>query len=115
MKCRFCNSKQTRVTATEHLGNETWRYCRCLDCDKRFKTIEMYALKKRGAKPGGFIHVNHVKKGEANASAVLLEENVRKIRELAKENVIYNDIAKQFGIHPSTVYRIVKRKLWAHV
>jgi DNA invertase Pin-like site-specific DNA recombinase len=75
----------------------------------------MYALKKRGAKPGGFIHVNHVKKGEANGSSVLLEQNVRKIRELAEQNVIYKDIAKQFGIHPSTVYRIIKRKIWSHV
>ena len=115
MKCRFCNSKQTRVTATEHQGNDTWRYCRCLDCGQRFKTIEMYVLKKRGAKPGGSIHVNHVKKGEANGSSVLLEENVKKIRELAEQNVIYKDIAKQFGIHPQTVYRIVKRKMWNHV
>jgi len=115
MKCRFCNSKQTRVTVTEHQGDDTWRYCRCLDCNKRFKTIETYVLKKRGAKPGSSVHVNHIKKGETNGSSVLLETNVKKIRELAEQNVTYKNIAEQFGIHQSTVYRIIKRKLWAHV
>jgi len=115
MKCRSCNSSETRVTATEKKPNETWRYCRCLKCGTRYKTLEVYVLRKRGAKPGAAIHVNHVKKGEENGSSVLLEKNIVEIRELAKENVKYKDIATKFGIHPQTVYRIVKRKMWSHV
>lgn len=115
MRCRMCRSFKTRVTATESKADETWRYCRCLDCGTKYKTIEVYVLKKNGAKPGAMLHVNHIKRGEDNGSSVLLEANVKQIRELAEQNVTYIDIATKFGIHPQTVYRIVKRKLWSHV
>lgn len=115
MNCRHCNSSNTRVTVTESHGNETWRYCRCLDCNSRFKTVETYAIKKRGSIPGVKQHVNCRKKGEANGSSVLTEDNVRSIRQLAENNVTYVNIAEKFGIHKDTVYRIVKRKMWSHV
>ena len=115
MKCRQCNSISTRVTATSHKGNETWRYCRCLDCNARFKTIETYAIKKRGSVPGVKQHVNCLRQGLNNGSSILTKTNVLEIRRLAATNHTYVSIAKVFGIHKSTVYRIVKRKLWAHV
>jgi DNA invertase Pin-like site-specific DNA recombinase len=86
-----------------------------LDCEARYKTIETYAIKKRGAPPGTPVHPNQRKKGITNTHAVLTEDNVRLIRDLAEDNVTYDTIAKQFGIHKATVYRIVKRKLWSHV
>jgi hypothetical protein len=115
MKCRQCNSTNTRATCTQHKGNETWRYCRCLDCNARYKTIETYAISKRGAIPGIRQHVNCRVKGEQVGTAVLTEANVLEIRRLAFENEKYMSIAKRFGIHKDTVYRIVKRKLWSHV
>jgi hypothetical protein len=115
MKCRKCNSKNTRVIVTEHQGNETWRYCRCLDCNTKYKTIETYAVKKRGSIPGKPQHVNCIKRGEEVGSSVLTEMNVKQIRQLALDNVKYDVIAHKFGIHKSTVYRIIKRKLWSHV
>lgn len=115
MKCRQCNSTQTRTTVTEHRGNETWRYCRCLDCGARFKTIETYANPKPGPVPGTKVHVNTIKRGEQNGWSVLTEQNVSTIRCLAMDGVKYSDIAERFGIHESTVYRIVKRKTWTHV
>jgi transcriptional regulator NrdR family protein len=115
MKCRKCNSKNTRVTVTEHYANETRRYCRCLDCKAHYKTIEKYALPKRGSLPGVKQHPNCRLKGEQVGTAVLTELNILEIRRLASVNKTYVDIAKQFGIHKNTVYRIVKRKLWAHV
>jgi IS30 family transposase len=45
----------------------------------------------------------------------LTEQNIKDIKLLASQNVTYKEISKRFGIHPSTVYRIVKRKMWAHV
>jgi transcriptional regulator NrdR family protein len=115
MKCRYCKSTETRTTVTEHHDNETWRYCRCLKCDARFKTIETYAIKKRGAKPNTIIHPNQIKRGEYNPSSVLTEDNIKLIRDLASQNKTYKWIAKKFGISLSTVYRIVNRKLWSHV
>jgi len=115
MNCRKCNSKDTRVTVTEHHGNETWRYCRCLKCGTNFKTIETYAIKKRGSIPGVPQHSNCTKRGEECGLSVLTEENVRSIRLLAEMNMTYKAIADKYGIHHSTVYRIVKRKQWSHV
>ena len=115
MRCRNCNSKNTRVTCTEHEGHQTIRYCRCLDCLTKYKTIETYAQPKRGSPPGYKPHPNQIKRGEDSHSAVLTEENVRQIRTLAENNTTYVAIAKQFGIHKGTVYRIVKRKRWKHI
>jgi DNA invertase Pin-like site-specific DNA recombinase len=115
MKCRQCNSKNTRVTVTEHYGNETRRYCRCLDCKSRYKTIEQYAVPKRGSLPGVKQHSNCRLKGEQVGTSVLTELNVLEIRKLASFNKTYANIAKQFGIHKDTVYKIVKRKRWSHV
>lgn len=115
MKCRHCNSINTRVTVTEHQGNETWRYCRCLDCKSKFKTIETYAVKKRGSIPGVPQNENCIRRGEDNGSSVLTTTNIQTIRQLAEDKVTYVEIAEKFGIHKGTVYRIVKRKMWKHV
>jgi len=115
MRCRSCNSKNTRVTCTEHHGHRTVRYCRCLDCSTRYRTVETYEQPKRGPAPGYVPHPNHIKRGEDVHTSVLTEDNVRQIRSLAKDNVTYVVIAQQFGIHKDTVYRIVKRKSWTHI
>jgi transposase-like protein len=115
MPCRSCGSTHTRVTATERHGPDAWRYCRCLDCGSHYKTIESYAIQKRGAKPGTPAHPNQRKRGGDNPSAVLTEADVLRLKQLAKANVTYAAIAEEFGIHKDTVYRIVKRKRWSHL
>jgi hypothetical protein len=115
MKCRHCNSINTRVTATEHHGNESWRYCRCLDCKAHYKTIETYAVLKCGSMPRVKQHPNCYVKGEQVGTAVLTEANILEIRRLAFNNQTYVQIAKRFGIHKDTVYKIIKRKSWTHV
>jgi transposase-like protein len=115
MNCRYCNSTNTRVTVTRQHPNETKRYCRCLDCEARYKTVETYAVLKRGALPGIRQHANCHVKGEQVGTAVLTEANVLEIRRLASDNQTYVQIAKRFGIHKDTVYRIIKRKSWTHV
>lgn len=46
----------------------------------------------------------------------LSQEDVRKIRELGKdENESYSSIAKKFGASPSVVGAIINRKIWKHV
>jgi hypothetical protein len=115
MNCRHCNSTQTRVTVTQHQGNQTHRYCRCLDCEARFKTIETYAIPKRGSVPGVKQHENCRVKGEKVGTSVLTEENVLEIRRLATASQTYAEISKRFGVHKDTVYRIVKRRRWSHI
>jgi DNA invertase Pin-like site-specific DNA recombinase len=54
-------------------------------------------------------------RGERISSSVLTEDNVREIRRLASDKQTYVQIAKRFGIHKDTVYKIINRKTWAHV
>lgn len=115
MRCRSCNSSNTKVTVTEHHKNETWRYCRCIDCGAKYKTIEQYAVPKRGPAPGWTAPPNCSKKGSENNASVLTEANVLDLRRMAAEGKTYVALAKEFGIHKDTVYRIVKRKRWTHV
>jgi len=110
MKCPSCFTTETRVTCTRHGVHETKRYCRCLKCHKRYITIEKYQVlvSKVQRRPCQYI------RGEESPFAVLTEQNVRDIRKLAK-HTRYVDIAKQYGIHRVTVYRIVHFKRWSHV
>lgn len=115
MQCRSCSSTNTRVVVTERHGYETWRYNRCEDCGAKYKTIEVYERPKTGLPPGYKAHPNQRRRGEENNLSVLTERNVLEIRRLAGEGQTYESIAKHFGIHKDSVYRIVKRKRWAHV
>ncbi len=110
MKCRLCASGNTRVTCTDQGNHQTKRYKRCLDCDHRFVTVETYMLPPTNPD----IRARRVRRGEASGLSVLTEANVLDIRRLAIHNT-YEQIAKQFGIHKSTVYRIVNLKLWSHI
>jgi DNA invertase Pin-like site-specific DNA recombinase len=58
---------------------------------------------------------NNQARGERISSSVLTEDNIREIRGLSAAKQTYVEIAKQFGIHKDTVYKIVNRKSWAHV
>ena len=115
MKCRSCNSLNTKVTVTEHKLTETWRYCRCLDCATRYKTIEKYAIPKPGPAPGSVTPANPFGAGSANPQSVLLESNVIKLRYMHTKGMNQRQLAKIFGISNQTVSRIVNRKIWTHV
>ena len=57
MKCPECNSKDTRVSTTEGHEKFTKRYCKCLNCGAKFRTLETYINTKvnRGKKKNSFI------------------------------------------------------------
>jgi hypothetical protein len=110
MKCRLCQSSNTRVTCTKQEGSQTKRYRRCLDCEHRFISIEIYLKPPKPPSP----YIRPTRRGEDCNLAVLTESNVLDIRRLAL-NTTYAAIAKQYGIHKDTVYRIVNRKLWTHL
>ena len=116
MRCRACNSLNTRVTSTFHKNATiTIRYCRCLDCKARYQTLERYVTTKSGSMFGVEQDNSRKARGERISSSVLTEDNVREIRKLSAAKQTYVQIAKQFGIHKDTVYKIVNRKSWTHV
>ena len=45
MQCPDCKSTNTRVGTTEGHGDFTKRYCKCLKCGSKFRTIESYLTK----------------------------------------------------------------------
>jgi DNA-directed RNA polymerase subunit RPC12/RpoP len=110
MQCPACGSKETRVTCTQKNSDKTKRYRRCLDCDHRFISIEIYL--KPPKLPS--LYKRPPKRGEDCNLAVLTERNVLDIRKLALDTT-YAVIAKRYGIHKDTVYRIVNRKRWRHL
>jgi hypothetical protein len=112
MDCPNCNNKNTRVVCTKHLLRSTKRYCRCLDCGERFRTLENYEKPKPGPQPGRTLRSTQ---GTRNGFAVLVEQNVRDIRRLSEAGSSNRAIAAEFGINAAHVSRIVNRKVWSHV
>lgn len=114
MRCRHCNSKNTRVTCTNHFDFFTKRYCRCLDCKTKFRTIEHYEQPKPGPLPG-VKRTRNIARGEAVGSAVFKECDIRKMRMLYDQGHTLQSIAKQYGTSRSYLSKIVNRKAWSHI
>ena len=57
MYCPKCHSKKTKVVSTDPVKDATKRYCRCLDCEARFTTIEKYleTAQNPGKVKGSFV------------------------------------------------------------
>ena len=109
MNCRKCSSKRTRVTCTEHKEHITVRYCRCLNCGEKFKTIERYAHTKRMPMKCNPQRVC------ANGLSFLEPTDVLWIRnqhELGKTNA---EIAAQLKCDRSMISRIVNYKTYKDV
>lgn len=116
MNCRKCGASETRVTVTQHKNDETWRYCRCLKCGERFKTVEVYAVKKPGPPPGRrHARAFNLPRGVDHGGSVLVEENIHEIRRLARGGITYEQIAKTFGVSRAYVGKICAYKAWAHL
>ena len=113
MKCRWCNGK-ARVTHTTHRGNETHRWLRCFECDGSTRTIESYVNAKPGPLPGSKKN-GPVANGSRNGAAVLTEDDVIRLRQMAADGVLHKEIARVYGLAPSTVSRIITRKAWKHI
>jgi len=104
MKCRHCSSKNTRVTVTEGKKQITVRYCRCLDCGGRFKTIERYAQSHKG-----------IRKGCEHANSFLEPHNIVWIRSQHKAGFTNAEIARELKINSSIVSKIVTGKTYREV
>ena len=113
MRCQHCTGK-TRVVATEHREDGTHRWLRCHQCDALTRTIERFLNPKPGPKRGSQKSGPRAL-GSRNGASVLGEDDVIRLRDLASLGYLQKDLAKQYGIAPTTVSNIVTRKAWAHV
>jgi len=110
MRCRSCTSTNTRVTSTDKLTPEVVkRYCRCLDCGTKFRTIERYEV----AKPVP-IHL-YKAEGTANGQSRLNENEVLMIRHLHQTGLSNGQLAIRFGHNSSTISRIVNYKTYLNL
>ena len=114
MRCRKCSSKNTRVTCTDHFEMITKRYCRCLDCGEKYRTVEMYEIRKPGP-PKGRPRPGNVARGSANGASIFTENDILAMRQLHRQGKPLNEIAKKFGVSTSYVSRIVRYLQWKHV
>ena len=109
MKCRACASTNTRVTCTEHTNELTKRFCRCLDCGTKYRTIERYAV----AKP---IPLDpHVLRGDKNPNAKLNALQVQTARHLHQKGYSNGQIALKLKVHRSTICKIVNYKTYKNI
>lgn len=109
MKCRSCSSSNTRVTCTGHYETHTKRYCRCLDCGEKFRTVERYEV----AKP---IPLEpKVLQGCNNPNSKLTPHQVKLIRHLNQQGRSNAQIALKLGVNRSTICRIVNYKTYKTV
>ena len=114
MKCRQCSSKNTRVTCTEHYPTFTKRYCRCLDCKAKFRTIEQYQDLKPGP-PLGTPRTRNISRGESHGNVIFKECDIRLMRTLFQQGETLKFIAHKYGTSPSYVSKIVNYKAWTHI
>ena len=109
MLCRSCSSKNTRVTCTDHYDTYTKRYCRCLDCGEKFRTVERYEV----AKP---IPLEpHVLHGSDNPNSKLTPHQVRAIRALSQKGFTNAQIAMKVSVDRSTICKVVNYKTYKMV
>ena len=114
MNCPVCSSKHTRVTCTNHFKGFTKRYCRCLSCDAKYRTVEKYEVAKRGPVKG-VPRPGNIARGAENGNAVLTEKNVLHIRRMHARGFTHQVIADKYGMSISYISRIVNRKAWIHI
>jgi DNA invertase Pin-like site-specific DNA recombinase len=74
-----------------------------LDAQKKNK-LKLHLVKKRSDRRGEKHHLSKLK-----------EEDVLNIRKLLSEKYKQTEIAKIYGLDPSTVSNIKTRKLWPHI
>ena len=110
MICRQCSSSNTRVTCTDHIGPEvTRRYCRCLDCGHKYRTVERYEV----AKPIPLKAYKPV--GTKNGNSFLTDNDVLMIRHLHQKGLSNGQIALRYDTNRSTISRIVNYKTYINI
>lgn len=53
--------------------------------------------------------------GERNGRALLVEDDVREIRQMVADGITQIAVAERFGVNPTTVHAVIKRRNWKRV
>jgi transcriptional regulator NrdR family protein len=114
MLCRNCASKNTRVTCTDKYETYTKRYCRCLDCGAKFRTVEKYEFPKPGP-PKNYSRPGKIARGSNHGMSILTEENILEMRQLHRAGWTLKELKDKFGVSSSYISKIVNYKQWTHV
>ena len=114
MKCPVCSSKHTRVTCTDQYPGLTKRYCRCLSCNVKYRTVEKYEIAKPGP-PKGQPRPGKIVRGSEHGSAILTDQNVLHMHRMHAWGFTLQAIADKYGMSTSYISRIVNRKAWTHI
>lgn len=70
----------------------------------------------RGDRHGTRTHPERIPRGESRPASKLTEDQVREIRRLhAAGGTTQVTLGRQLGVHPSTIWNVVQRRLWTHV
>ncbi len=65
---------------------------------------------------GSRLYPERLKRGEANANAILTAEQVREIRRLyVPRRMGHTRLSRLFGVSPATITQIVSGKTWRHI
>lgn len=129
-KCR-CTCGTVKVIRAEYLTSGDTKSCGCLLRDPEFTKARVASVDpevrrrnlriyRRGLLAGKFQPWDRegraAARGEQIGCAVLTEAAVRAIREAyAKGGVSYAVLAKQYGVKPNAIAKVVQRKNWRHV
>ncbi len=69
----------------------------------------------RGSKNAAHLYPERVLRGSRHASSKLTEEIVLNIRSAyAAGGVTHQELGKRYGVHASTICKIIRRIMWAH-
>lgn len=79
------------------------------------RRASMLGLRPTGERHGSRLHPEFVARGENQGNAKLTTESVLKIRHRLSQGESGRAVAKEFGIDPTTVSDIRRRKSWKHV
>ena len=87
----------------------TKRYCRCLDCGCKFRTVERYEI----AKPVPLAPYKPT--GTRNGNSFLTDKDVLMIRHLHQKGLSNGQIAIRYDTNRSTISRIVNYKTYTNI
>jgi hypothetical protein len=87
----------------------TRRYCRCLDCGSKFRTVERYEV----AKPVPLKPYKPI--GTRNGNSFLTDNDVLMIRHLHQKGLTNGQIAIRYDTARSTISRIVNYKTYTNI
>ena len=69
----------------------------------------------QGERHGSALHPETIVKGERHGMSRLAAVEVLQIRALAQTGMLGKDIAARYGVTPSVVSSVVRRKTWRHI